>query len=302
MADTKITDLTSAAASTGDELVVSTTAATDRKVRAESIANLANALGSVSITSGTITAASVTNSTISTAVITNATITNATVSSITASSGTISLSSGTASVTPLTFKPGTLNTTSTQGALEYDGTAFYGTVATSARGIVPTEQIICQSSAYTGTTAGTAQKMFDASTGLNGAVNVGPSVSYMFETAFTITGRSTLTHVISYGFGGTAAIDRQTWTCLANTGAASSVPGVPTMVRCTVNNSPINLTNTSSTMVVFAQGRLTIGTSGTIIPQITRSASVVNLVIAPDSYFRIWPLGTTSFTRVGHWS
>jgi hypothetical protein len=257
MADTKITNLTSTSASTGDELVVSTTALTDRKVTAESIANLARV---------------------------------------------VTLSSGTATVTPLRMTAGTLNTTSTVGALEYDGTAFYGSVATSARGIIPTEQIITQTSAYTGTTAGTAQKMFDASTGLAGAVTVGPSVCYMFETAFTITGRSTLTHIISYGFGGTAAIDRQTWTCFANTGAASSVPGVASMVRCTVNNSPINLTNTSSTMVVFAQGKLTIGTSGTIIPQITRSASVVALTIAPDSYFRIWPIGTTSFTRVGHWS
>jgi hypothetical protein len=206
VADTKITNLTSASASSGDELVVSTTALSDRKVTAESIANLA--------------------------------------------------------------KP----------------------------------YIITQTSAYTGTTAGTAQKMFDASTGLNGALNVGPSLTYMFETAFTITGRSTLTHVISYGFGGTAAIDRQGWTCFANTGGASSVPGTPTMVRCSVNNSPINLTNTSSTMVVYAQGKLTIGTSGTIIPQITRSASVVALVIAPDAYFSIRPIGTTSFTIFGPWS
>jgi hypothetical protein len=66
MADTKITDLTSVAASTGDELVVSTTALADRKVTAQSVANLANALGSVSVSSATITAESVTNSTIGT--------------------------------------------------------------------------------------------------------------------------------------------------------------------------------------------------------------------------------------------
>jgi hypothetical protein len=216
----------------------------------------------------------------------------------------IALTSGTTvdALVPLRFTAGAHTTAALAGAFEYDGKVFYATAATSARGIIPTEQIILQSSAYTGTTAGTAQKMFDASTGLNGALNVGPSVSYMFETNFTITGRSTLTHVVSYGFGGTAAIDRQTWTCFANTGGASSVPGVPTMVRCTVNNSPINLTNTSSTMVVYAQGTLTIGTSGTIIPQITRSASVVALVVAPDSYFRIWPIGSTAFTRVGFWS
>jgi hypothetical protein len=257
VADTKITNLTSASASTGDELVVSTTALTDRKVTAESIANLARV---------------------------------------------ITLSSGTASVTPLTMTAGTLNTTSTAGAIEYDGTAFYATVQTSARGVIPVEQIITQTSAYTGTTAGTVQKMFDASTGLNGALNVGPSVTYLFETAFAITGRSTITHTIAYGFGGTAAIDRLTMTVFANTGGATSVPGVPTMVRTTVNNHAINLTNTSSTICVFGQGKLTIGTSGTIIPQITRSASVVALVVAPDSYFRIWPIGSTSLNRVGHWS
>lgn len=55
MADTKITNLTSAAASTGDELVVSTTAATDRKVTAESVANLARQLTQAVTVGGVLT-------------------------------------------------------------------------------------------------------------------------------------------------------------------------------------------------------------------------------------------------------
>jgi hypothetical protein len=192
--------------------------------------------------------------------------------------------------------------TAVAGGVEYDGVALYGTVQSSARGVIPTEQMIFNTSAYTGTTAGTAQKMFDASTGLNGAVTVGPSVSYMFQTAFTITGRSTLTHTIAYGFGGTAAIDRITFIAFQCTQAVSSTPGTPTLVRCTVNNHAICATNTSSVCTAFIQGRLTIGTSGTIIPQITRSASVVALTVAPDSYFRLWPIGSTALNRVGHWS
>jgi hypothetical protein len=259
MADTKITNLTSAAASTGDELVVSTTAATDRKVTAESVANLARV---------------------------------------------ITLSPQTSTLTPLKFTApttaGELNATATAGALEYDGKCFYASVQTGARGVIPTEQFLSQgTSAWTGTTVLTAQKMFDASTGLNGAMNVGPSVSYMFETAYTLTGRSTTTHIVSYGFGGTAAIDRITWTNIVASAAISSVPSATFMNRCTVNNSPINATNTSSTLVVFAQGKLTIGTSGTIIPQITRSAGTIALVVAPESYIRIWPIGSTSVTRVG---
>lgn len=53
MTDTKITNLTSASASTGDELVVSTTAATDRKVTAESVALLA-LRGSVAVSTSVI--------------------------------------------------------------------------------------------------------------------------------------------------------------------------------------------------------------------------------------------------------
>jgi hypothetical protein len=209
---------------------------------------------------------------------------------------------GSSSTAPIVIQSGTLLTVASSGAVEADVNCLYYTAQSSARQVVRAEQIIFNTSAYTGTTAGTAQKMFDASTGLAGALTVGPSISYMFETAFTITGRSTLTHVISYGFAGTAAIDRQTWTCIQGGAAASSVPSAASIVRCTVNNSPINVTNTSSNCTAFIQGRLTIGTSGTIIPQITRSASVVALVIAPDSYFRAWPIGSTAINRVGHWS
>jgi hypothetical protein len=197
---------------------------------------------------------------------------------------------------------GALMTTATVGAIETDANCLYYSPKSSERSVVRTEQFIFNSSAYTGTTAGTAQKMFDASTGLAGAVTVGPSVSYMFETAFNITGRSTLTHIISYGFGGTAAIDRITFMSQSVSMQVSSVPTACLMARCTVNNSPITVTNTSSHMSAVIHGRVTIGTSGTIIPQITRSASVVALVITPDAYFRIWPIGTTAVTRVGHWS
>jgi hypothetical protein len=209
---------------------------------------------------------------------------------------------GSSSTAPIVIQSGTLLTVASSGAMEADVNCLYYTAQSSARQVVCAEQFIFNSSAYTGTTAGTAQKMFDASTGLAGALTVGPSVSYMFESAFSISGRSTLTHTVSYGFGGTAAVDRLTFTSIISNAAASSVPAATFMARCAANNSNICVTNTSSTLTAFIQGRVTVGTSGTIIPQITRSASVVALVIQPDAYFRIWPIGSTAVTRVGHWS
>lgn len=257
MADTKITDLTSASASTGDELVVSTTALTDRKVTAESVANLARV---------------------------------------------ITLSSGTATVTPLRFTPGTLNTTSTQGAIEYDGTCFYATAVTSGRQIITADQVITQTTAFTGSTALTVQKLFDASTGLNGAVTVGPSMTYLFESAFHITSKSTTSNTHTFQLGGTAAVDRTAWTAFTVNIAATSVPTAPLMTRAAVTANIINAATTVAQMSAFIQGKVTIGTSGTLIPSITRSAGTVAMINAADSYFRIWPIGSTSVTRVGHWS
>jgi hypothetical protein len=63
MPDTKITNLTSALASSGDELVVNTTGLLDRKVRAESVANLANNLGPATIAGISVSTSSVVPST-----------------------------------------------------------------------------------------------------------------------------------------------------------------------------------------------------------------------------------------------
>jgi hypothetical protein len=166
---------------------------------------------------------------------------------------------------------------------------------------IRTEQVITQTSARTGSTVLTALPIFDGSTGLNGAVTVGPSKTYMFETYFTITGRSTTSNTHAFGFGGTAAVDRQAWVSITGSIAASSTPGATLIAR----GSATNIVNTANTLAVLnarITGKVVIGTSGTLIPSITRSAGTVNLVTAPDSYFRIWPIGSGDIRFIGPWS
>jgi hypothetical protein len=208
---------------------------------------------------------------------------------------------GSSSTAPIVIQSGTLLTVASSGAVEADVDCLYYSAQSSARQVVITEQIITQTSAITGATALTALKIFDASTGLNGAVTVGPSKTYMFETYFTITGRSTTSNTHAFGFGGTAAVDRQAWVSITGSIAASSTPAATLIAR----GSATNIINTANTLAVLnarITGKVVIGTSGTLIPSITRSAGTVNLVTAPDSYFRIWPVGSTAFNRVGHWS
>lgn len=215
--------------------------------------------------------------------------------------GTVTLSSGVASSAPLVLPVGTLLSTSTVGAVEFDGISFYMTAQTSARQVVVTDQVITQTSAFTGTTAITAQKLFDASTGLNGAVTVGPNRTYLFETHFNLTGLSTLSHSVSFGFGGTAVIGSQAWTAMSKRAAASTTPTAPLMTFATAA-TPIAAASTIATCQGYIQGKLIITTSGTLIPQITRSAGTVAYTVAADSWFRIWPIGDNAVKTVGHWS
>jgi hypothetical protein len=216
--------------------------------------------------------------------------------------GTVVLSSGVASSAPLVMPAGTLLTTPSAGAIESDGTCFYATAVSSGRQVLTAQQVITNTSAFTGTTLLTITKLFDASTGLNGAVTVGPSQTYMFETAFHITGGSTSSHTSSFGWGGTAAVDRQAWTAIASSAAATSTaPVVANIVRANAQNI-LHTASTLQTFHAFIQGQVVIGTSGTLIPGIVRSAGTVALVVSAGAYFRIWPLGSTAVNRVGHWS
>lgn len=220
----------------------------------------------------------------------------------TMSSAVIILSSGSATITPLKMVAGALNSTSTTGAVEYDGVSFYMTPNTSARSVVRTEQLIVNTSARTGTTVLTAQAIFDASTGLNGAfTHAQTSVAYMFEANFTVTNRSTTSNTHSFGFGGTATVTKQSWLAITGSPAATSTPVAATIVRCTTT-SIINTANTLAVLNAFITGKINIGATGTVIPQLTRSAGTIALVIAPDASFRIWPLSSGDPNRIGHWS
>jgi hypothetical protein len=166
---------------------------------------------------------------------------------------------------------------------------------------IRTEQVITQTSPRTGSTVLTALPIFDGSTGLNGALTVGPSVTYGFETGFNISAGTTVSRTYTFGFGGTATVTRQKWTAFTVINTASSVPQAPVVTIASAANV-VTLASTFVTMGAYVTGKLVIGTSGTIIPQITRSAGTANLVTDEDSYFRIWPIGSGDIRFIGPWS
>jgi hypothetical protein len=211
---------------------------------------------------------------------------------------------GSSSTAPIVIQSGTLLTVASSGAVEADVNCLYYTANSSGRGVIPAVQFITQTTALAGSTVLTAIPMFDASTGLGGAVNVGPSQAYLFKTDFLITGRSSSSHTINFGFSGTATITRQSWHSIAHSQNAvngSTLPTAALQVHSTGVN-PIILATTHPFCQAHITGKVVVGTSGTLIPSITRTAGTVALVTAADSYFYIWPIGSDAVNRTGHWS
>ena len=72
--------------------------------------------------------------------------------------GPLAPAAGITATAPVTLTAGTNLTTPAAGAIEYDGAAFYATVAANERGVLAAEQIQILSSPYTLTSTTAAQK------------------------------------------------------------------------------------------------------------------------------------------------
>ena len=212
----------------------------------------------------------------------------------------LTLATGTTSLVPMTFASGTLNTTAAAGALEYDGKAYYSSVATSTRGVMPSEQYVILNTAYTLTSQTAAQKLFNAST--NGAVTL-PTGTYYFECAYSLTTLSATSG--SFGFAmvaGTAVIGSQGWWAWADKAAlATASNGL--LTYNTAANTTLATANTTTTGQAFIRGHIKITTAGTIIPSVSlgvASAAVVGI----NSYFKISPVSGTNAANIatGNWS
>src|SRR5271166_4130912 len=134
------------------------------------------------------------------------------------SGGPLAPAPGTATTAPVTLTAGTNLTTPAAGAIEYDGAAFYATVAANERGLLPAEQIQVLSSPYTLTSTTSPQKMLNATA--NGAVTLAAG-TYEFEAFFALTNLSTTSGTFGFALGGTATFT-QSWIAIDKAGGATT--------------------------------------------------------------------------------
>jgi len=217
----------------------------------------------------------------------------------------LTLAAGTTSLSPLTFQSGSLLTSATAGAAEFDGKVLYTTPV--SRGVSPSMMLYRLNSALAGSNVNTAQSIFGV------GVTLAASTVYAFESYFILQKTAgTTSHTIASSFGGTATLNNivygSIWTRnnTANTSDAmtafSAFHGFSTLASNFVLTSAIATAN--QTFLTKVHGTVSINAGGTFIPQYTLSAApgAAYSTIA-GSYFTIWPIGASGAnTSVGPWA
>ena len=215
----------------------------------------------------------------------------------------LKLATGAAGVgtAPLEFVSGTLNTTPEAGAIEYDGNAYYSSVANSTRGVIPSEQIIVLTGTNTLTSQTAAQAIFDGGGGsATGAVTL-PVGTYQYETSFCISGMSATSGSFGFAFGGTAT---ETYSYNASASKAGTSLTTPRALVSTCGSAAITTLVANSTGTVgsaFITGIIRVTVAGTIIPQISLTVAAA-AVIQANAYFKVSPIGNATVATVGNWS
>lgn len=212
---------------------------------------------------------------------------------------------GSATVPPAQMSSGTVLTTPTAGALEYDGVAFYQSPIASNRGVTNVSHVAVLTADYTLTDSNTAQKAFNSST--NGAITVGGSTSYLLDALYIITNTGTTSHTWATLFAGTATLTSIAYAAQAYTGITSAATITAVSGNYTVAATALVVTAASVSateqVVIQLHGVIRTNAAGTIIPQIQLSAATTGTSkMLKNSYIKLSPIGSDTVATIGNWS
>ena len=225
---------------------------------------------------------------------------------------TLELAAGTTTRPPLVLTAGPSLTTPQAGAVEYNGRGFYTTPdATAGKAFNVSEHMYAlEADTVIEPTIvlNTWYPMFHA------GLPVASDSSYVVDMMVGVRTGAT-SHTVSFHFGGSATFSdcqyRTEFTNLAiSTGAAA--PGVPTspvQLMFSANpslqaNAVISPASTLTSKFFRVHGIITVGTGGTIVPEISFSANPTGTnSITRLSYIKLNAVGTSTGTLVaGNWS
>ncbi|MBU3742464.1 MAG: hypothetical protein FGM24_09305 [Candidatus Kapabacteria bacterium] len=214
------------------------------------------------------------------------------------------IGAGTATLAPLKFTSGTNLTNAEKSAVEYDGTVFYTTIDTLARGVLPSKYFVILDADNTLTSSTAAQAIFDGGGGpTNGAIDL-PTGMYEFEMLIHLTSLSATSGFVSLTFGGTSTRSSFSWRSFGAKPADVSAPNGSVGNYFTSTNAAasaeLSTATTNTAAWYHVTGIIRISAAGTLIPNITLSQAAAG-VVKKDSYFKINRLGSETAANVGRW-
>lgn len=216
---------------------------------------------------------------------------------------------GTAGIAPARFTAGSLLSTASSGAFEYDGYAAYFTPQSTNRGVLPAEQWYQLGTDYTGNGATTSvQTMF------NKAVAVASNTRYAYEICAVITCTAGGAKTIGYALGGTAILSAHSYTVFSSdVNAATTTVSTAHIMRnriLSAFSTPVVVAPSgaagSTEIKIIGTIDVLSGATGTVDFEFNYSANGTTVTVGAGSWVKIYPVqsinAVTDNTQVGTWS
>lgn len=221
----------------------------------------------------------------------------------------INIPAGTTTQAPLQFAAGTLPTVSTPGALDYNGTAFYGVPSGLQIGVIPTQQQFVLNGTHNLTQGSTAlQSIFGKS------VSLSADTRYYYKITLKIAKQGPQASVIYYALGLSGGLTLTNHRYRVDSSVANSDTGITatysTSQYKTTNFgvaaaiTPAMTTTNPDYAMVTIEGYIGTGVAGTLTPQISFDpAPVTSITIQPLSSMWIYPIASaTGNVSIGTWA
>jgi hypothetical protein len=221
--------------------------------------------------------------------------------------GFVRPTAGSASQAPVVLTAGTNTSVISAGAVEYNGSVFFGSPAAGQRGLLPAEYLVALASNYTANDSSSSQKVFNVPA--DGAVAILANTTYMIEglyiiapainfnaeslqTLFSLDGGATLTSIRYVADASTGLANAST--ALKRTQVASA--GAVTVTDAAPGGAATNF-------VVQLRGIIRTNTAGTLTPGFRFTGTPGSApVVQANSFFRLVPIGSGSTTTIGAWT
>lgn len=205
----------------------------------------------------------------------------------------------TANTAPIKMNSGVNLTTAEAGVHEYDGTAFYSTPVTGARGVSPSMMYsIVPASDFSLSTAAGVQTAFPTT---GDVWTLAGSTTYMFEGQYYITKvTNNVSIAMAFALAGGASVTSILYDVNGqNIGADSTGTTQQSVYIDTVSSTIVNAASTGNVFLRF-KGIIRMNAGGTVTPQINFSGTAVTPVMKANSYITFTPIGSSTQNVLGN--